>query len=231
MIFKPAYLDNILVGEYFEHDGFIYFFGNKNSNLDSLRRLYPKITFRALKQIHSDAVVDSSAGDTPLEADAHYTKSFNVGILIYTADCLPILGSTQDYAFAIHAGWRGVFSDIVGNTLKLLPQNAPLYLCIGPHIQEQSFEVDLFLADKFHAQWRQKYGISQAFGFQPNPNRNAKFYLNLQALVKTQVEYHRFEYTKITTSTVDTLTNSNYSSYRRDGKSSGRNISFVARLN
>lgn len=57
---------------------------------------------------------------TPLpEVDALVTTVPGVALLVLAADCVPVLlGSSEDGVVAVvHAGWRGVRSDVVGEAL------------------------------------------------------------------------------------------------------------------
>src|SRR4051794_15269459 len=85
-------------------------------------------------------------------ADALITSDPTKLLAIRVADCVPILIATDDgsQVAAVHAGWRGVVANIVGNTLNAMnvaPQR--LLAAIGPCIGFNAFEVGEELLREF----------------------------------------------------------------------------------
>ena len=83
------------------------------------------------------------------ECDALITNDPGVGLVIFTADCTPILlhDPVTGAVGAAHAGWRGTAADIAGKTVKKMadvfgcdPQN--IRAAIGPNIGQCCFETD-----------------------------------------------------------------------------------------
>ncbi len=64
-----------------------------------------------------------------------------------TADCLPLLIASRDgrYVCSVHAGWQGLVSGIVDNSLACFRQQgvalADLVIAVGPHIHPCCYEV------------------------------------------------------------------------------------------
>lgn len=106
-----------------------------------------------LNQIHSDQfVVLQDLPSEPVSADASLTQSKFLVCAVMTADCLPILLCDKEATVvsAIHAGWRGLASGIIENTLKAMPcDNNRLMAWIGPAISQQHFEVGEMVKDAF----------------------------------------------------------------------------------
>ncbi len=100
-----------------------------------------------LNQTHSTIVhVDNGENPlTPPTADASITTQPNRVLAILTGDCLPILLAhkhTKAVA-AIHAGWRGIATGIIEQTLKALPDSPADYVSwIGPGISQKAYEVN-----------------------------------------------------------------------------------------
>ncbi|MDE3270396.1 MAG: laccase domain-containing protein, partial [Pseudomonadota bacterium] len=74
------------------------------------------------KQVHGIALATASAGTAPdcddhhrVAADAVFTTQPNVKIAVRTADCVPLLAVADNFALAVHAGWRGLFAGILAN--------------------------------------------------------------------------------------------------------------------
>ena len=107
------------------------------------------------KQVHEDTVravtSKDSLGDimkpVPYEADALITQEKQLPLIIFTADCMPILlhDPSAPCIGACHAGWRGTVMDIAGKTVNAMlslsngnPKN--IRAAIGPGIGPCCFE-------------------------------------------------------------------------------------------
>lgn len=82
------------------------------------------------------------------ETDALITGLRRVPLAVLTADCLPVflLDISRRVIGLVHAGWRGVAQDILGNTLRLMKRNfktrpRDLVAAFGPSIQACCYEV------------------------------------------------------------------------------------------
>ena len=107
-------------------------------------------------QIHSDIVRQVTAADAAgidhrsyPQCDALITNDPGTALLVFTADCTPILlwDPVTGAVGAIHAGWRGTAQDIAGKTLAAMveaygckPEN--VRAAIGPNIGACCFETD-----------------------------------------------------------------------------------------
>ena len=83
----------------------------------------------------------------PYEADGLITDIPGLPLLVFTADCMPILlhDPVRCAAGAVHAGWRGTVADIAGKAVQkmcsafgCLPEN--IRAAIGPGIGRCCFE-------------------------------------------------------------------------------------------
>ena len=90
-----------------------------------------------LRQVHGTTVVDADTVENDPEADAAFARRKGRVCAVLTADCLPLLlcdeaGTT---VVAVHAGWRGLCSGVIEQTLRAMnrpPQALLAYL--GPAI-------------------------------------------------------------------------------------------------
>ncbi len=77
-------------------------------------------------QIHGNLVASlgSKPGQTLRDAacvgrcDALITPEAGVGLLVWTADCVPVLIAGGGVVAAVHAGWRGAACDVVGAVVR-----------------------------------------------------------------------------------------------------------------
>lgn len=74
-----------------------------------------------LKQEHSDLVLSiDNHSRSGVVADASFTITVGLVSVVLTADCVPILVGDRKgrIVAAIHAGWKGIASRIIGNTIE-----------------------------------------------------------------------------------------------------------------
>lgn len=221
--------------KYFQSDlGFGYkdekvliFFGNKNGSIENLKTEFADFEFLRIKQTHSNIFVQ--AGTELREADAHWTAEPEKALLIATADCMPIMIYCEQTlrAAAVHAGWRGVANGIIENTLKQLiytgSDEKRFRIFCGPSIQQKSFEVDRDVFDQLIAKSRSPQ-ISSYSSFQNN-----KYYVNLNRIAQNQIVATSGVMNSVFSS-IDTKSNEDFYSYRREKLASERNLSFICLL-
>lgn len=82
-----------------------------------------------------------------LDCDGLVTNEKGLALAVMTADCLPVLmyEPHAQVVAAIHCGWKGVFNDILDQTLQQMgllgAQATKVRALIGPGIEQRSFEV------------------------------------------------------------------------------------------
>jgi polyphenol oxidase len=227
---------------------FLFGYGKKDLTFDELVKRYPEIKWANLKQIHSDKIIEAVGAidsvmpnESLVEADAHFTRESNLALLIKSADCVPVLiacdSAEQEPAVcAIHAGWRGVNSDIVTKSVRVLLENgyAPtrMQVAIGPHIRQKSFDVGLDVAKELK-ETALRAGLRDLSKIIiPDIDDPAKRRIDLEAIVRAQLKSFQIPDSAIdTVGEIDTRTSLEWSSFRRNGASAGRNLSFIAKVN
>lgn len=100
------------------------------------------------RQIHGARVVSVSSkmSDLVEEADAFVTTEPGVVCAVATADCLPVLiwDARERVVAAVHAGWRGVATQIVPETIAYIRDglaDADLRVAVGPAMGASCYEV------------------------------------------------------------------------------------------
>lgn len=116
------------------------------------------------------------------ECDGLITNEAGVGLVVFTADCTPVLlfDPVTGAVGAVHAGWKGTAADICGNAVRAMvntygckPEN--IRAAIGPNIGQCCFETD---ADVPQAMLR-------VYGDAANEyisHKNHKYYVNLKGM-------------------------------------------------
>jgi polyphenol oxidase len=140
--------------------------------------------------------------------------------MMMTADCLPVvLGNDTGTEVAnLHAGWRGLASGIVENTVARM-QTQPTWAWLGAAISQPCFEIGTEVKAAFCDKYPELESAFKAGG------QTGKFYADLYAIaryiLKEQGVMHvlggdQCSYTQA----------EDYFSYRRDAKT-GRMATFV----
>ncbi len=120
----------------------------------------------AAKQIHSDRVLLVESPGPQGEGDALISNRPGIGLTIRTADCFPVLiADPRNRAIsAIHAGWRGVVSEIGPKAIQAMHRQfgsrpEDLMVAIGPGIGACCFEVGPEVAAQFQLSGRTKVDL------------------------------------------------------------------------
>jgi YfiH family protein len=167
------------------------------------------------KQIHSDRVLLVESPGFQGEGDALISNLPGIGLAIRTADCLPILIADQRNraVAAVHAGWRGVVSDIASKTIHTMcrlldSKTQDLVIAIGPGIGPCCFEVGPEVAVQFGLSGRTK--------------------IDLVETTCRQLRRNGVDQGQISTSGLCTYCSPElFDSYRRDREASGRMIAMI----
>ena len=151
----------------------------------------------SMNQTHSDLIAFVKSSKI-YDSDGIYTKKQNLGLVVQTADCMPILLSDNERIGAIHSGWRGLKNNIVEKAIKKFDINR-LLISIGPHAQSCCYEVKEDVKKYFNNYTELRYG---------------KFFLNMSQVLKDLSEKEGFQ---IEVSSICTICDSSYNSYRENG--------------
>ncbi len=220
---SQGYLDSMNIGIHRGDDG-------KNVE-ENYRILASALGFDPAKliltrQTHSDIVrpvTDADTGsifreDIP-ECDALITATPGLTLVVFTADCTPILfyDPVTGAVGAAHAGWRGTAADIAGKTVQAMathygcrPEN--IRCAIGPNIGQCCFETDGEVPDAMVA----ALGDSALAHIR---QEGSKYYVNLKEI--NALFLRRAGVRHIDLATQCTRCDSRFWSHRRTGSQRG----------
>lgn len=183
-----------------------------------------------VKQIHQSNIFLASSADKGkgalrshapvLKSDALVTKTRQLPLAIFTADCLSIFlyDPQKHVAGLVHAGWRGTKERITIKTVDFMKKKFntnpnKMHAGFGPAIGECCYEV----GEEFNRYFN--YGIEK---------RNRKYYFNLVDVNKKQLLDCGLDNCNIYDDSQCTACNADqYFSYRKDGDSCGRMMSVI----
>lgn len=176
---------------------------------------------RLARQVHGTAVLRAGQFVEGAEADAVWTHRDDrlvAGVL--TADCVPVLLTDRSgtVAAAVHSGWKGTASNIVGATVQTLAAWASpetLVAAIGPCIELEAFEVGEEVAVRFDPSFVRREGFVRP-------------HVDLVAVVRAQLVAAGVPAEAIERVGGCTFADpSRYFSYRRDGAGIGQMLAFI----
>lgn len=169
------------------------------------------------KQIHSDRILVVESAGPQGEGDALISNAPGIGLAIRTADCLPILiADPKNRAVAaVHAGWRGVVSEITSKAVDAMCRQfgsdpEDLVVAIGPGISGCCFEVGP--------------DVSAQFGF------SGRTKIDLVETTRRQLGRNGVRTGQISAAGLCSCCNPElFESYRRDREAAGRMVSIISR--
>jgi hypothetical protein len=155
--------------------------------------------------------------------DALVTADTGVGLVVWTADCVPILIAGGGVVAAVHSGWRGSVADITGAVVRrciveygVQPQVLEAYL--GPAISGSRYEVGREVID----------GL-RTLGVDEGRWRQGK-HVDLRHFLAARLENLGLDPAAIHTVDSCTASTPELASYRRDGVIAGRQWSMIFRV-
>ena len=191
------------------------------------------LTLLSASQVHGTQIIRVESNDHLLnepwfarEADGLITSIASIGLMVRTADCLPIVmyDAVKEVVAVVHAGWRGTVDQIVLKTLDIFKNDygssvSDLQVWFGPCARSCCYEVDQKFIDNLSSvplyNAVVKRGKSWYFDI---PGYNAAL-LKKEGVSAAQLYY---EYNQCT------LCNDKYCSYRRELATERRNITVVS---
>lgn len=178
------------------------------------------------RQIHSDivTVVTSQLSDLVVEADAFITTEPNVVCAVQTADCVPLLiwDARERVVSAVHAGWRGIASEIVPQTVAFIRArffDADLRVTMGPAMAASCYEV----GDDVVLNCARTVSDIAMYLHVTRPGHHR---IDLKGVLTEQLERAGITFNCIEDSAICTHCNPNYASYRR-GDRQERQFSWI----
>lgn len=185
--------------------------------------------FIRVNQIHSNVVYDYTGQSdfNTVEADAIVTALKGVPIGVLTADCLPIFlyDTVNEIVAVIHAGWRGTYDGIVGETINLMIKKYGSYAYdinayTGPLIWTCCYEVGEDLKTKFE----DKYGDSDKYF----AVQDGKLRLNIRdANIEQMLDGGLSRDNIFSEYKCTSCEEKDFFSYRKSGGTTGRQLSFI----
>ena len=176
------------------------------NNLEELKDHVGIKFYASMDQTHSNKIISAKKSGN-YKSDGIFTSKKNLGLIVKTADCMPIFLKDKTSIGAVHVGWKGIKNKIIINALKNFNLNE-LLMSVGPHAQSCCYEV--------------KEDVSK-YLYEYIDKREGKEYLNMsQSLIDLS---NKIGF-KIEVSSICTICDSSYNSYR-ENKTSKRQYGLI----
>lgn len=180
------------------------------------------------EQVHGDVIVDvveSTDFYRTSVADALQTKLFDMGLAVFTADCVPlVLYDHAHHAVAVvHIGWKGALLGIAQKTVRSMQATygtnvQEVEVFVGPAVRSCCYEIGHDVYDQILQQ-----EVTQAIAL-----RNGKIYFDVTLFVIERLVNLGISAANIyTNNNVCTVCNPNYCSYRKDKEQAHRQITLA----
>jgi YfiH family protein len=186
-----------------------------------------------MKQVHGDQIIDVQDGQLKEagEADGMATEANGVFLGVLTADCVPILFSIpgSKLVAVVHAGWRGTLVGIAAKMVRHLNVHygvsAPsIEVALGPAIGPCCYEI----REDVSAPLIEKWG---SLAEESLERRDGKTFLDARELNSLLLEDAGVPPAQIfVIGSCTSCTASDFFSYRREKKETGRQMSFIGWL-
>ena len=154
----------------------------RNTDPAGLRALLPAEP-AWLRQVHGTRVVRLDQVVSSPEADAAVTRRRNLVCAVRVADCMPVLLADESATVvgAAHAGWRGLSSGVIENTVHAMgTSGGELLAWLGPAIGPKVYEVGEEVRSAFLSR---DAAAEAAF----SPARRGHWLLNLYAVARQRL--------------------------------------------
>jgi YfiH family protein len=182
-----------------------------------------------LRQVHSsDIHVVSRIPKKKKAGDAIMTGRQGLMLVIKTADCLPVLMADEDgrAVAAVHCGWRGTGRRLVQKVVDGMVKNfgcdpSSLLVAFGPAIGASCYEVGEDVQKEF-----EKAGL-EGSAFHPHPRRKDKLLLDLRHSNKIQLLEKGVRDSNLFEVDLCSHCRKEFFSYRREGETKRRMLSFI----
>ena len=172
-----------------------------------------RIVDNLITERHGD-LIKFHRGDAVLAPTRQGTLKRSLVFGVMTADCVPIIVRAEHGWGLIHAGWRGLANGIIESVVGALGE--PLEAVVGPSAGPKAYEVGMEVVE----------AIGASAVFDKLPGHSHKALLDTAATAIRQLHNANSSISAHNAS-ICTISDPRFHSFRRDGASAGRGITFV----
>lgn len=177
-----------------------------------------------LNQVHGINIIEVPKNFyKDVDADGVFTKERRFGLLIFTADCVPLLmyNKKSGVIGAFHSGYKGTLNSIAKKAIESIDESGidrdSIEVYIGPHIRQCCYEIGEEVRENF----KQKEGYKEDYIIEGKLSLGKVINGDLISLGILEENIH--EITHCTKCSKDPI----YNSYRGQGDAANRQVSLI----
>jgi hypothetical protein len=186
--------------------------GDRVTSLRYCRQVHGRAVHRIAADLRRVADVGPGDGLVTIEA--------GVGLVVWTADCVPVLLAADGAVAAVHSGWRGCAADVDGAAVESMGRECGcpphrLHVALGPSVCRACYEVGGEVPDALR-----RFGLDEDRWLDGD-------HVDLRAFLTARLEDLGVPADRIESIGGCTVESPDLASYRRDGTAAGRQWSMV----
>jgi polyphenol oxidase len=181
-----------------------------------------------MNQVHSSTVSfvsEKDRGETIAKTDGLITQDIKVFLGVISADCIPLLlyDPEKQFVAVVHAGWRGLFSEIIKEAISQLIAKGSkpddIIVGIGPCIGVCCYNIPADRAQMY----LEKFPDWESFIVK----RDGTLFFDLSAVAKQQLTSLGIRRSNIEEAHYCTFDHEDVYSYRREGENFGEMMGVI----
>jgi len=178
---------------------------------------------RYCDQIHGQTIHEVSAGGLEVmslgSGDGLVTTAPGTALLVWTADCVPVLLAGDGIVAAVHSGWRGCAVDVVGAAVARLARHGvhpeTLRVALGPAVCGACYQVGPEVPEALR-----RFDLDDSLWLSGK-------HVDLRGFLAARLEALGVAVENIETVGSCTVESPRLASYRRDGAAAGRQWAMI----
>jgi len=181
-------------------------------------------SLRHCRQVHGRTIHRVAADLRPVAdvgpGDGLVCSETGVGLVVWTADCVPVLLVADGVVAAVHSGWRGCAADVVGAAIEEMERSRGctpdwLNVALGPSVCGPCYEVGSEVPEALD-----RFGLDERRWLDGT-------HVDLRGFLTARLERLGVPAENIESVGGCTVESPDLASYRRDGAAAGRQWSMV----
>ena len=195
-------------------------FGHMANDTPMFNYYNKPVVYSKLKHsICLNMIYDYEYKETYLLGDGLFTNKKNLYLTVDVRDCMGVIIIGKDFCGVVHISWKNLYLGIIENIFNLLKKESInislLDFIVTPHISIDSMEVN----ENFVNLWKD-HEFYKAYLSNPEvlKSQEGKFYFSIyEVFKKNLMDIYKVKKENIYKIPINTFTNEEYSSFRRDG--------------
>lgn len=165
--------------------------------------------------------------------DGGITKNVAIKMAITCHDCVPLIfmNKNGDGTALIHVSWKNLYLKVLDNVFHIFQQEnidpGNLQVVIGPHISKNNMVYGLESMWLNHTYYEERFFVRSKNGQRESAVDTDTTYFDMASMIKSVIIKQGIKQENILDTKIDTFTNTQYASFRRNGINSSQTNIFT----